>query len=166
MSYIFSAIRSVQYGSITLSGVTSNTATITSVNTASTALVHLGYTGGAADTNAATHAAAVALTSATVVTATINTIPGAAIIVPFLVIEFHPRLVKSIQTGNRLSSGTITISAVNVAKTWVNFLGITTTDTSANLQAIIASATLTNATTVTIACGAPATAFVRVVEFK
>lgn len=166
MSYIASAIRSMQYGSIDLTGVTSNPATITSVNTASAVVVFLGATGGSVDTNTATHSCRVALTNATTVTAFINTSPGATMTVKFVVIEFHPRLVKSIQAVNRGGSGAITITSVDTTKTVVFLLGLTSTDTSANIQAILASATLTNATTVTIACGANASVYVMVVEFK
>lgn len=166
MSFIASAIRSVEYGSITLNGVTSNTATITPPAASTAVLVPIGYTGGPSDTDGTTHATRIELTSATVVTAYVNSAPGTPIIVKFMVIYFHPRFIKSTQIGNRLGSGTITITSVVAAKTWVILLGVTTTDNSANLQTVEASATLTNATTVTVAATAAGTAYVAVVEFK
>lgn len=166
MSFIASAIRSVEYGSITLSGVTSNTASITPAASSTTVLVPLGYTGGDSNTDASAHAVRIELTSGSVVTAYVTTAPGTPITVKFMAIYFHPRFIKSTQIGNRLGSGTITITSVVAAKTWLIVLGGNTTSALANSQEMEVSATLTNATTVTIAATASTTAYVSVVEFR
>lgn len=80
-------IRSIQYGSISLNGVTSNTATITAVAAGKAVLIHLGVsqTGGV---NAADIAVRITLTSTTVVTATRETTVGNPT-VNFCVLEYN-----------------------------------------------------------------------------
>ena len=80
-------IKSVQRGTITLPGVSSNTATITSVDTNKSMLNFLGVT---ESTSLTTNNALVriALTNATTVTATRSTSTGTSI-VSYEVIEFY-----------------------------------------------------------------------------
>lgn len=63
------AIKSIQRGTISLASVTSNTATISSVNTAKTELRALGFRSGSADMTGAPH---IVLTNSTTITATMN----------------------------------------------------------------------------------------------
>jgi hypothetical protein len=63
--------------------------------------------------------------------------------------------IKSIQRGTISMpqegvSATATISSVNTSKTMISLLGITTSETSANLNQYLTRISLTNSTTVTI----------------
>lgn len=79
-------IKSIQYGTIALAAVTSNTATITSVNTAKSVLIHLGAQ--VDSTVANTMGVRLALTNATTITATRSNGTGDAT-VGFCVVEYY-----------------------------------------------------------------------------
>ena len=81
-------IKSIQYGSITLSNAASNTATISSVDTAKAVLLFLGQrTAGAA--NMQTTTAHLALTNSTTITATRESTAAETTIINFCVMEFQ-----------------------------------------------------------------------------
>ena len=150
MSYRSSIVKSVQRGTINLAGLTSATATITSVVTANAVVRHLGYTNTDATAEARYFFARLALTNATTVTATIGIATGAGV-VSFEVVEYYPRVILSIQRGTitlaAVTSNTATISAVS-ARATCDFLGNSTT--SANgANTGVTYINLTNTTTVT-----------------
>lgn len=161
-SYVPSAVKSVQRGTITITsdtsgaGTTSNTATITSVNTTYSAVDCLGWSNNNGTDQAGIVIGAV-LTNATTVTATMfNDANGSISILSFEVMEFVPNFIKSIQATSVTIAGgsgsnTATISSVNTAKTRL-FYGCpyATTNPATNLaRDVIGRVTLTNATTLT-----------------
>jgi len=147
-----SLIKSIQRGTIALSLVTSNTATIASVNVAHTRLVYLGTRDLGAATTPDLVACRVALTNATTVTAFVNT--AANVVVSFEVIQYVPGVIKSVQRGTLTTTtsatGTATITSVNTAKSKLDYLGFTTTWTATtHIGLVLGHVELTNATTVT-----------------
>lgn len=149
-------VRSVQQVSITIAaGSTSNTATITSVNTPSSVVFYGGVTGALTGTvNASTCCASIVLTNATTVTATRNTSDASnSLTVNATVIEFYSTAVKSVQTGSATmtasTSQTATITSVNTANAVVVSNGWTTDFTSNGANVYSPLLDLTNATTVT-----------------
>lgn len=162
------SVRRVQRGTITITAATSNTATISAVDTLNTELVFLGQDYSNTSTNPAIGQARIALTNGTTVTATLNTTPGAqSVTVSFEVIEYQPGAVKSIQRGTVTGAAAATLStAVDVTKSRLTSLGWTTTDTALDLS-INAKLVLTNGTTVTQSGGVVTniTSGFQVVEF-
>lgn len=145
-------IQSIQTFSITIaSGSTSNTATISSVNTSNAYIAFGGQITSATAINSAT--ARVALTSATVVTATRNTSTATTTIVSGTVVEYTSSAVVSIQSGTITVTGTsntATISSVTTANSAVFYLGQSSSSaTTGGSSVFYTDLTLTNATTVT-----------------
>jgi len=165
------AIRTIQRGTIVIPGAsTSNTATITSVQFGNAIVAYLGCTVAGAE-NPSGSFARVTLTDATTVTATKGSGAGGQddVTVSYEVIEFTSGVVKSIQRSTiagGAGTATATISAVNIAKSRVDYLGMSTSDTGAD-NTWIARLDLTNATTVTATktVGGATTGF-QVVEFN
>lgn len=152
-----SVVRSVQYGSITIAaGATTNTATIAAVNTANSVCMFLGVTSSSlsdGQTDPSIYFTRVALTNATTVTATKATTDVTyGKIVNFCVIEFAPGVTRQIQSGVVSftgTTGTATIVAVDVNKTWLVYGGSTTSYPAASMNTYGVRLSLTNATTVT-----------------
>lgn len=145
-AYIPTVIKSLQYGTLTVTGATSNTATITAVDTTKCGVQWLGFapTGGGLDNSMGTK---LVLTNSTTLTATLAAVGTST--TKFVVVCFVPNLIKSIQRGNALTaSSTVTITSVNTAKTILSFLGRTMTTTNTNMGDF-SGITLTNATTIT-----------------
>lgn len=151
-------IQSIQKGTITIgAAASSNTATITSVDTTKSILIYEGRqptSTGSANNNRS--AARIALTNATTVTATRQN-TNDAVTVAFTVIEFASG-VNSIQSGTIAIAGagtsnTATISAVG-ATAFVLWLGGSTAITALNWTSTESSVELTNSTTVTARCQA------------
>lgn len=153
-----SVIQSIQQGTITIAaGTLSNTATISSVNTANSILI---WDGTKTDTPSPTTTqrwiTRIALTNGTTVTATREASSGTVVVtVGFTVIEFASG-VNSIQSGTIAmtaaeTSQTATISAVG-ANAFVLLLGATTAVTGLNWVSTQGSVVLTNSTTVTANC--------------
>lgn len=151
-----SVITRIQKVSIGIaSGSTSNTATITSVNTANTLIIFNGnQTSQATATNINSCVARVTLTDATTVTATRGASNTDTVTIRCTVIEFSTG-VNSIQYGTvsiaaASTSGTATISSVG-SNAFIHWLGssITTASSSySNSQAILSfSGTTVTATT-------------------
>ena len=165
--------RSIQYGSIALgNGVTSNTATITSVTTANAACHFLGLTHGAASASHTVSFGDVTLTNATTVTSTRNTSSANTCTVYFCVTEFAAGVLQSATqhitiATSAASSATTAITSSTVTRTLLLFGGFTTTTTTAESRDL-PRIDLTNATTVTINLGGAFTSSVKacVVEFK
>ncbi len=148
-----SLIRSVQYGQIDLANVTSNTATIASVNTANAVLIHLGES--SQDQNTAyIGAMRMTLTNATTVTARRDSSQTNTHIIRFAVVEYEPGSVRSVQYGlvtvnPSATSGTATITSVNTAKSYVAWLGKESQSGISGASGMFSMCTLTNSTTVT-----------------
>lgn len=153
-----SRVKSVQRGAITITAATSNTATITAVVTANCRLRWLGQSFSAASTSQASSCARLALTNATTITATVQTDPGAnSTVVSYEILEYWPGVIKSVQRGTIVGpTTTATITAVNTAKSELNFLGYTQTAVDGIMQ-YQPRITLTNATTITATVIADAT---------
>lgn len=149
-----SPIRSVQRGTIAISNVqTSNTAAITSVNTANSLLRYLNYNASPTAASIREDNLLLTFTSATVITASHDT-AGNDITAGFQVTEYWPGIIRKVQRGtititNGNTSNTATLSGFqNLQKMEITFLGQTYTGTTAtNFRALLA---LTNLTTVTL----------------
>ena len=150
------ALQSIQYGSITIpSGASSATATITAVDTTKSILILLGQSYSTSYPHYSAHR--IELTNSTTVTC--SRISNAAVAGPtakFVCIEFASGI-KSVQSGtitmpNEWAEKTATITAVDVAKSIVVYLGFTGDDTGARNWQQMKYLTLTNATTVTSTC--------------
>jgi len=138
----------VQAGSITLSGVTSNTASITSVDLNNTLLFFLGNS--ASTTSPDQALAFIELTDSTTVTAFRVSATG-TVIVNYAVVELWPGFIRRVQRGKidivGGASATASITSVNTAKAWVFYLGARVgTD---QLDRALCRLELTNSTTVT-----------------
>lgn len=125
----------IQYGSITLgSSVTSNTATISSVTTANAFVAYLGFNSTDSSTNGAVNFANLTLTNSTTVTAT-RTTGTNSVTVFFVVVEYAPGIVKSMQPRSVTISGTSgstndTITAVSLNNAFTVYGGTLTNSTS------------------------------------
>lgn len=150
-----SLIKNIQRGTITMNNVTTNTATITSVDIANSVIYYLGYTcssGAGSQYNLVKMR--IRLTNATTVTAFVNTGAASDHIVSWEVIEYYPGVIKSLQRGaitvTTATTNTATINPVNTLKTQVIYGGHDTNSTATavdNEQGALL--TLTNATTLT-----------------
>lgn len=165
-----SLIRSVQRGTITITGAATGTATITAVDAANSRIRFLGQTASLNVVDGTKYFARVTLTNATTVTATANASPGAnSCTVGYEVTEYYPGVLRSVQRGTISCTGgsaTATIAAVNLQKSELSLLGFSDADTSNN-NGVVPTLTLTNATTVTASnvVAAQATAGYEVAEF-
>ena len=110
-------IKSVQYGYINVTTLT-NTATITAVDTNNAYVVHMGDNMGNTTSNyPADNSFYLELTNATTVTAT-RAGQSYARVTYFMVIEYYPGIIKSIQNTSASNDNTsVTINAVNTNKT-------------------------------------------------
>lgn len=158
MSYRSTLIKSIQRGTITLTSVTTNTATITAVVLANTVIRFLGFDfqtdSGVTAAQVRTY---VELTNTTTVTASRNTGTG-TVRLNYEVIEYYPGLIKSVQRGilaMTTASNTATITAVDTTKAECAFLGVLANDGNAGEFAgrSASKIELTNSTTVTASRG-------------
>lgn len=158
VEFTASAVSSVQYGEITVTAPgTSGTATITSVDTARSVVATLGHSTDSAESSLGGEGAiSVVLTNATTVTATKGGGGTYSATVAFMVIEFAPGKVKSIQNveivgADSTLTNTVTITAVDTTKTMVvNRSGNTWTvspGTATTIPAMFHRFTLDNSTT-------------------
>jgi len=154
-----SIVKNIQYGSISIgSGNTSNTATITSVDTSNSLIFWLGSYNTSATTNQ-DMIANVALTNATTVTATRSHGGTNTCVARFVVIEFIPGVLTSVQRGtitiaSGSTSNTATITSVSENVAFFNCLGYRSTNSSAErIDSAFATVDLTAATTVTATRG-------------
>lgn len=150
-------IKSVQRGTISITGAASATATITSVDTNNAVLRHLGSTYSASSIDQSKSKARLALTNATTITATVNTSPGAdTCAVVYEITEYYPGVIRSVQRGTISGAASATITAVDTSRSELVFLGFTTAITTGD-QIYSVRHALVNATTVTQTEGAAQT---------
>lgn len=155
---VSSRIKSIQRGTILVTGAQTNTATIAAVDTAH-ALIY--WAGHRLDTNNGNTAwMTVALTNATTVTASRGSAGGAETnVVSFVVVEFYPGVIKSVQRStvtipvSTANNQTATITAVDLLKAQLNFLGSRTLSATFSGASQSPTVVLTNATTVTAQVG-------------
>lgn len=128
------AVQSVQRGSITLTGVASNTTSISSVTTANSVLLYCGHT---STTNSDYSSEGIRLTfaSATSVQGTRQGTSGNRTVY-FSALEFKSAVIDSIQNvtapkNASSASGSVTISAVDMSRTWLVWGGKLHTTVSA-----------------------------------
>lgn len=151
-------VKSVQYGNMNLNGVTSGTATITAVNTATSAVF---YTGSGTSTSSTLDACnvLVQLTNSTTLTFTKFTAANSAQ-TGWGVIQFYPNILKSVNQvvssiALNATTGNATITAVNTANCLTLFNGqiITNAGSAFNTSIGMGYAYLSNSTTITAVRG-------------
>jgi hypothetical protein len=143
-------IKSVQRGTIVLTGVATNTATITSVSTADSMIKWLGESSSDAGVNTTERSlVSVTLTNGTTVTATRTSATSNAT-VSYEVIEFNVGYIKSVArstvTGN---GGTATITAVDTTRTMLECTGLRGDASNFTGTISVTRIDLTNSTTIT-----------------
>jgi hypothetical protein len=169
MSYRRSPLKSVQYGTITLTGVTSNTATLgTTVDTNFAVVRILGISINNVGPSPVDVEVALTLTNGTTVTADRSNGGGTAI-VSYSVVEYMPWAVKSLQRGSitdNATGNTATITAVDVTKSDLVFAGCRTnvSDDRTRSRLDLTSSTVVTATR-NSAVGTTITPW-QVIEFK
>ena len=152
-----SLIKSVQSGlAAILSGNTSATATITSVDTANSIAFLLGWHYQTDSDDLTQIIQYVTLTNSTTLTFTKNSSSGSSSgSASYMVLEFVPGVVRSIQRGTitmggTQTSNTATITAVNTAKSFIPWSGHLGSAGSASMASMWGRLALTNSTTVTL----------------
>lgn len=136
-----SLIKSIQRGTVNGGA----TATITAVVVANSRLRYLGRHSNNDTQDLDT--GSLTFTNSTTITCNVNT-GGGGVVVSFEVTEYMPGVVKSVQRATVGAQTTATITAVNTAKSELDWLGSTTTSATTGDQAV-SSLVLTNGTTVT-----------------
>lgn len=152
MSYRASSIKSIQRGTITLNTVTSNTGTITSVDTNYSIVELLGIKNTGTNAEIDKFAVQLVLTNATTITATMTTANAAPSIAAYQVIEYYPFVMRqNVQRGVITTAGgrTATITAVG-SKAFLAPSGFLTTGDPMQDNTIGCYLELTNSTTVTL----------------
>lgn len=150
-----SLIKSIQYGTISMSG-SSGTAAITAVDTANSFVLLNGrssnWSGGSGAQYFDTQ---VELTNSTTVTAYRITSGGITVVAAFVVVELMPGVARSIQSGlitiGTGTTNTATVTSVNTAKAWMIWTGNRANATSDDSG--LSYLTLTNSTTITATRG-------------
>lgn len=126
-----SLIRSVQAGTIAVgAGTTSQTATIAAVDLANTMLLFSITSQAGTFSDPRNAWARLELTNSTTLTASINADAGYSTTVGYRVVEYRPGVFRSIQystitMASGAASGTVTITEVDPAKSFVMYLGHT-----------------------------------------
>lgn len=164
-------VQSVQQGTISLAGgATSNTATITSVNTARSVVFCLGLKSNSASNSAFAFETGLVLTNGTTVTAT-NANNADDIVVGYVVVQFAAGVINSLQkvsssfTNNNAVSNH-TISAVTMANTFLAYGGLETDTSDQNADGYLSLTSTTNVSyTVLQANTNTRTPYYTVVEF-
>jgi hypothetical protein len=150
-------ITSIQTVSITIgNGSTSNTATISSVNTSNTVVVWGGFKTDDSGFFAQAVWPRIELTDATTVTASRNISSTSTVTVYATIVEFDSSMISSVQAGtvtlsSAQTSNTATISAVTTSRSVVFYLGAINAINGLTPAAILFTVALTNSTTVTVA---------------
>jgi hypothetical protein len=167
VSYRNSAIKSIQTVAISLSSVTSNTATLgTTVDKNYSIIMLTGYSTDSSANDSAIDACSVALTNGTTVTARVNTVNGSTRVVYATVIEFFPHAMKQpVQHFSFTAASAALVTAVG-AKAAV-FSGGFTSPAGGTDNTIVGGLDLTSTTTVTRrGTGASGTVYGCVADFK
>lgn len=140
--------------SIEVTTTQTGTATITNVTTGQSAIFWGGTAGNISDSSIATNSLRLNLTNGTTVTATRNNTANGCTVVG-TVVEFKATDIVSVNRENIALSGvasnTATVTAVDTTKSFVSFLGMSTTDASNTFREVLNNVVLTNSTTVTSA---------------
>lgn len=131
-------IKSIQTGVISIANASaSNTATVTSVDTANTVAMHLGASHASADATIQDAVAYLVITNATTLTVTRASTTNATV-VSYATEELNPGLLKSLQTGLITVSGsatqTATITSVDITRTSLIWGGYSCTQTRDDLS--------------------------------
>jgi hypothetical protein len=147
-----SLIRSVQRGTISVTGATSATATVSAVNLDHTRLRFLGARASLNVVDGTKYFAHIQLTNATTITATVTASPGAnTCLVSWELTEYAPGVIKSIQRGTTTAAGgaaTATITRVDPAKSELTINGFLDADTSNN-NGVFCTGVITDGVTLT-----------------
>lgn len=146
-------IDSIQRGTISVSGASSNTATISSVTTSRTVLFYSGMRTSVNDTASEDRLAYVALTSATNIRATRKASSAVSCDTVVQVVEFKAGVINSIQRGvltiaTSASSQSTDLTAVNTANSFMSFLGQAYNGNASATSAPFAAVDLVDADTV------------------
>lgn len=162
---------SVQQGTITVAGIstTTNTATISSVNTSYSAVFYQGVSGAGTSGAENNYLTNVELTNSTTVTATrSNSSTGNDVVLGYVVVEFSSSYIQSVQhvtvTLSAVASNTATISSVTTANCMTAYGHFRANDGDPDC---FGKLTLTNSTTVTASHSTTSTSFHKcvIVEF-
>lgn len=165
------AIKSIQQVSITIgTGSSSNTATISSVNTSNSTIVFAGFTTTYTGGPSAAFPAHAVFTNSTTVTATRASADATyTVTANYNIIEWNASVIQSKQdfsiSLSAATSGTATISSVTTANAGIIFSGFMGGTGGEDRNPIL---TLTNATTVTVNTSSSTTSTIKghVIEFK
>lgn len=146
MRAIDGRIRSVQRGTISIGSATSASATIVAVNTRHAVIRFLGFTNATFD--ARDMVGRVELTNSTTVTALRYSTVADSTTVSYEVTHYWPGVIKSIQRGTLTSGGgvNVTLTAVNLLFTDVDYLGYRFNDASPGTTYIAGYIALTTPT--------------------
>jgi len=147
-----SIIKSIQTATISLSSVTTNTATISGVNISNSILFHQGFTGPAATTSQ-NGFTLLSLENTTTVRAT--RVGGYNVVTcNFAVVEFNDNIINTLQRGVTTLNGTnnqlVTISGVDISK---SILITTGSNSSVDGFASLPCAYLNSPTSLTVSMG-------------
>lgn len=149
-------LKSLQVGTIDLNSVSSNTATISSVDVTNSVLGFHGFTINAS-TALPSFFPRLDLTNATTVTATSNNNGSNTRPVGYSVIEFYSGVLRSVQRGtvtlNGVTSNTATITSVGTTKTRATLNGFSFNSGGTNDISFYPRVALTAATTITVTAG-------------
>lgn len=150
IEFATSLVKTVQAGTITLSSAqTSNTATISSVSTSNATIIYLNLTSASTGTSAPATFGTLALTNSTTVTATRNATGSVAMTIGYMVLEFQPAVIQSIQQVATIltsanTSDTATISSITTSNAMLFYNGISASNatfTNSMYNVLIAGAT-------------------------
>ncbi len=165
-------VSSVQFGTVSLTTTqTSNTASITSVNTGRSVVFYLGTSTTTASLSINSVSFGVSLTNSTTVTAARETSTSATQSVAFVVVQFAVGVINSLQTvstsytsANLIDSKTI--SAVVTANTFLALGGFSSSNSTVNYWPYLTQTSTTNVDAVRIGTGTSSrTPYFTVVEF-
>lgn len=148
VEFASSAITSIQTGTITLTGATSNTATISSVDTTKSVVFFLGNTSTHSTTSPRINCCRVSLTNATTVTCSRDT-NSSNVTAGYAVVEFASAAITSVQqrnvtltTGNQTDTDTISsVTTSNAIIIWGGWQTGSTTWSNGSYYLQIAGAT-------------------------
>jgi len=147
-------VASIQEVEITLTNQASNTAAISSVDTANSIIEYNGFRSTLADSDIDDGFIGMELTNATTVTMFSGTTAAQTTIGRCTVVEFTSGLINSIESGSitiagSATSGTATITSVDTAKSRIIFLGSVNESAVNAVNDVAVTMEFTNATTVT-----------------
>lgn len=156
-----------------MNAATSGTATITSIDPNNSIVFYGGMqTAEGANVSPKVALATCVLTNSTTITATRNASTGDVASAAFIVVEFMPGIIKSLQRGTIViatsaASNTATITTVATGKTLLIMCGSNSSaDNSSFAGDYVAKTVLTNATTITATRGTSPASYTVVVAYQ